>query len=483
MAILTVWQGPARCEVEFQPPQPLDQILNQNGYLADHPCGGHGTCGKCKVQMRGAASGDCKVEECLRCQTVLTGSAEVWLPEDSSPVSAQSFCPDAAAHSAALGAAVDIGTTTMAVNLYDLHTGNCLASCMAHNPQQSVAADVMGRIQASLTGSGQMLQQQVLAGLEQLLAGACSSAGCRTEAIQHMVIAGNTTMLYLLLGKAPYSLATAPFQADDLFGRYETVLNRRVWLPPCMSAFVGADITAAVLASGMCRNDETSLLCDIGTNGELALWKNGTLYVTSTAAGPALEGAQITCGCHGIAGAIDKVWQENGNIKFHTIDEHPAIGICGSGLIDAIAAFLDTDALDETGAMEAACLPICDGVSLYPKDIRNVQLAKAAIAAGIETLLEQAGTNASEIRHLYLAGNFGSHLNIHNAARIGLIPEILQNRVVLLGNAALAGAAMLLQDQQLQAAVEQIVAHAVCVNLGGNPVFNEKFIEHMLFEN
>ena len=288
-------------------------------------------------------------------------------------------------------------------------------------------------------------------------------------------------MLYLLLGKSPRSLATAPFRAEDLFGRDETVLNRNVWIPPCMDAFVGADITAAVLASGMCHDDQISLLCDIGTNGELALWKDNTLYVTSTAAGPALEGAQITCGGCSVPGAIDKVWVEDGKIRFHTIGDLPAVGICGSGLIDAIAVFLETEDIDETGAMEKDKLPIGDSVALYPKDIRSVQVAKAAIAAGIETLLEQAGIRVDAVQKFYLAGNFGSHLNIESAVRIGLIPQKLRDRVVILGNAALAGTTMMLQHKDLQAEAQQIAGRAVSVNLGGNSVFNENFIECMLF--
>lgn len=487
MATLTVWKNSTRCDVEFQPPQSLDQILNQIGNLSDHPCGGRGICGKCKVSIRGhvrgSASAGRDIEAHLRCQTVLLGDAEVWLPEDRGLTYTKESSPEADAQTVPLGAAVDIGTTTIAAKLIDPNTGNCLAECVAGNPQRFIAADVMGRIHAALTGSGQMLQHQILAALEHILSDACVQAGCRIDDIRHSTIVGNTTMLYLLLGKCPRSLATAPFYADDLFGRDEIVLNRQVWIPPCMDTFVGADITAAVLTSGMCRNDQTTLLCDIGTNGELALWKNGKLYVTSTAAGPALEGAQITYGCCSVPGAIDKVWQEDGRIRFRTIGGIPAVGICGSGLIDAVAAFLETGDIDETGAMRKDRLLIGDTVAVYPKDIRNVQVAKAAIAAGIETLMGQADTSVDDIQRLYLAGNFGSHLDISSAVKIGLIPGILQDRVVILGNAALTGAAMMLQHKKLQTKAKQIAGCTVSVNLGGNPVFNERFIENMLFGN
>lgn len=487
MATLTVWKNAERSDVAFQPPQDLDRILNQLGYMTEHPCGGQGICRKCRISLRGHVSGSASderaIEEHLRCRTVLLGDTEVWLPEDRVAESPKEPVLAAEKRTVSLAAAVDIGTTTLAARLIDPDAGSCLAECAADNPQRFVAADVMGRIQAALTGSGQMLQQQILDGLEHILSDACNPAGYRTDDIRHMTVVGNTTMLYLLLGKCPRSLATAPFHADDLFGRDEAVLNRSVWLPPCMDAFVGADITAAVLASGMCRSGQTALLCDIGTNGELVLWKNGTLYVTSTAAGPALEGAQITCGCRSVPGAIDKVWQENGKIRFRTVGELPAVGICGSGLIDAIAVFLDTGDIDETGAMEEDRLNLGDTVALYPKDIRNVQLAKAAIAAGIETLLEQAGIGAEDVQRLYLAGNFGSHLDIGSAVKIGLVPGKLRDRVVILGNAALEGAAMMLRQEELRQEAKQIAGCAVPVNLGGNPSFNERFIENMLFGN
>src|SRR5699024_935882 len=213
-------------------------------------------------------------------------------------------------------------------------------------------------------------------------------------------------------GRSPEPLSHAPFLADCLFDMDTTLWNRQVYLPPCMNAFVGADITCAVLASGMTRRPDTALLCDIGTNGELALWKEGHLYVTSTAAGPAFEGAGISCGCGSVPGAIDRVWVENGTIAAHTLGEQPAVGVCGSGLIDAVAAFLETEDIDETGAAELDELPLRDGVCLLPKDIRAVQLAKAAIAAGIQTLLQLAQVPESEIRQLYIAGGFGSHLNV-----------------------------------------------------------------------
>ena len=249
-----------------------------------------------------------------------------------------------------------------------------------------------------------------------------------------------------------------------------------------MNAFVGADITCALLESGQCgRSDEITLLCDIGTNGEIALWKKGELFVTSTAAGPAFEGAGISCGCSSIRGAIDRAWAEDGELRVHTIGEAGAVGVCGSGLIDAVAASLDLELIDETGAIDDDEIQLAPGVALQPKDVRAVQLAKAAIAAGIETLLETANVRPSEVSTLYIAGGFGNHLNVNSAARIGLIPEEMAGRVKAIGNASLAGASRLLLDQNAMRTAQEIAGKSKHVNLGGNPKFNEHYIDQMLF--
>ena len=256
---------------------------------------------------------------------------------------------------------------------------------------------------------------------------------------------------------------------------------RTVYLPPCMHAFVGADITCAVLSGGQTDRDAVSLLCDVGTNGELALWKDGRLLVTSTAAGPAFEGAGISCGCGSVGGAIDRAWVQDGRLAVHTIGNLPAVGVCGSGLIDAVAAGLALEAIDETGALEEADLPLTDGVRLLPRDIRAVQLAKGAIAAGIETMLEEAGVQSEAIAALYIAGGFGSHLNPQSAAAIGLFPAVLAPRVRVLGNAALDGASRLLLNQDLIAKAREIARLSHHVDLGGSPRFNAHYMDCMFF--
>ena len=478
MSELIVWRDGARAVLPFEGTPLLCDVLAAGGFDVQRPCGGRGRCGKCAVQVTGQVSPPNEEERRLgvrlACQAVLLGDAEATLPDSRAMEQIET---DVEALRAAMpmdgriGAAVDIGTTTLAVRRYDLATGECVGSEGMRNPQTAVAADVMGRIGAAMDGRLPQLRDQIRGAIRSLAGGADA-----------MVVTGNTTMLYLLTGRDPKSLSCAPFEADCLFDETISMDGARAWLPPCMNAFVGADITCAALASGMCERSETALLCDVGTNGEIALWKDGTLLVSSTAAGPAFEGAGISCGVSSVRGAIDRVWTENGCVCAHTIGDAPAVGVCGSGLIDAVAAFLDTEQIDETGAMEDDALPLAGGVALIRADVRAVQLAKAAIAAGILTLLETAGVSEDEVAAVYIAGGFGSHLNVDSAARIGLIPPALAKRVKVLGNAALTGAARLLLDRREHERAREIARCARHVALGGNPRFNERYMDQMFFE-
>ncbi len=490
MAKLIIRQGHQAHTLEFTPPQSLAALLNQVSASPLQPCGGRGVCGKCAVTLSGCVSAPNPAEDrcgCrLACQAVVLGDAEATLPtvlpigqiEGGRATDLLPTAPMAGKY----GAAVDIGTTTIALQLYHLESGQCLSAASMLNPQTSVAADVISRINASLKGWAADLQNQAKTALRTLLATACAQANVRPAEVTSMTVTGNTTMLYLLTGRNPYSLSRAPFHADHLFDEETRLMDRSVYLPPCLHAFVGADTACALLASGLLEHDETALLCDIGTNGELALWHQGKLYIASTAAGPAFEGAGISCGCASVIGAIDRVDLVSGRLHCRTIGEGRAVGICGSGLLDAIAALLDLEFLDETGYLEDDPCPLRDGITLVQSDIRSVQLAKAATYAGIMSLLSAAGCTANDVSTLYLAGGFGSHLNIRSALRIGLIPEALADKVQVVGNAALDGAAMLLVDTAARdrlRALHSLVQH---VRLDGNPEFADLYIDSMMFE-
>ena len=489
MAELKVIRGGTKTVLSFEPGQRLSDVLNAHGINVLRPCGGWGVCGKCAVMLSGKISPPSPAEQKagvrLACLTILLGDSEVILPESRAveqiQLSGRDRLTPVAPMPGRYGAAVDIGTTTVVLSIYDLRTGLCLGESGMLNPQAAVAADVMGRIGAALAGEGKGLRDQVTNAISALLSQACAQAEVEEGQVESLVVTGNTTMLYLLTGRDPASLSRAPFQADYLFDETVTICGRRAYLPPCMHAFVGADITCAVLASGMCDKNGIALLCDVGTNGEMALWKDGELLVTSTAAGPAFEGAGISCGCGSVAGAIDCVWVKEGLAAVHTIGEVPAVGICGSGLIDAVAVGLALGEIDETGAMERDAWSLTEDVCLLPGDIRAVQLAKAAIAAGLETLLESAKITVGQLDAFYIAGGFGSHLNVHSAAAIGLFPEDAVKKARVAGNGALAGAGQLLLDQGKMDRARKIARSARHVNLGGNPQFNQHYMEQMLF--
>ena len=375
------------------------------------------------------------------------------------------------------GAAVDLGTTTIVLELIRLSDGQTLSVVSCENPQRVFAADVIGRMDHALKGKLHVLSAMVQDCIDRLEKEAFVNAGLCEQKADCRIIAGNTTMLYLYEGRNPSTLAAAPFEADCLFGQSVD----RNFLPPCAGAFVGADITCAVLASGLCEKNETSLLIDVGTNGEIALWHQGQLTCCATAAGPAFEGCSISCGVGSVPGAIDKVIVENGELRYSTIGHATACGLCGSGLIDLIAALLETEQLDETGFLEDE-VSLAPGVTLTQQDVRQVQLAKAAIAAGIETLLQTAGLNTEAVSTLFIAGGFGSHLNLQSAARIGLIPESLAGKAVILGNASLAGARQLLLSSPSYQQANAIAHHAECVNLASVSSFTNAFVEKMLFE-
>lgn len=488
MPVLTIIQNGSRREIPFVGQTRLHDALREAGVLLDHPCGGKGTCGKCAVVLEGCVSepndAEKKAGSRLSCQAVLLGDAAVWLDEDTTlqqiEVSGESFAARQPMKGR-FGAAIDIGTTTMALKLCRLSDGAVLGAAACANPQRDIAADVIGRMEAAMAGSLTDLQTMVLQAIESLLAEACEMANLPAEQVDVLVITGNTTMLYLLTGKDPACLSRSPFLADCLFGYEAEILGRKAFLPPCMDAFVGADITCAVLASRMTEVPGPTLLCDIGTNGEIALWKDGVLYVTSTAAGPAFEGAGISCGCGSVRGAIDKAWLEGDALCVHTIGGAPAVGLCGSGLIDTVAALLIREDVSQTGAMSQKELAIAGDVKLTRKDIRAVQLAKAAIAAGIQTLLETTDTKETDIAEFYICGGFGTHLNLTSAVTIGLIPEILAKKAKVLGNGALSGAVKMMLDRGCHQQAETLAKCARQMNLGGNPQFNENYIDQMLF--
>ncbi len=485
MPELKVFFGSGERSITFSGEPFLTDLLHENGYQVHTPCGGKGICGRCAVRAVGALRPAPKEGRCLACQTRVTGGAQVWLSESAElgnialAGTLPTFVPDPLPGH--YGLAVDIGTTTIALQLLDLHSGVLLAGAAGTNPQRRIAHDVIGRVGAAMSGKGSELQCLVCGAIDSLKEEACLKAGISPAQIDRCVIAGNTTMLYLYTGRDPSCLSRAPFMADHLFG--EWLEEGSVYLPPCIGAFLGADLMCALLSSEMCTFNETVLLADIGTNGEIALWHEGKLHCCATAAGPAFEGGGISCGSGSVPGAVDTVWADKGKLCFTTIADAPPCGICGSGLIDAAAALLETGRLEESGALSGDEAEIAPGIMLTQSDIRRLQLAKGAVSAGIETLCDNVGILPRGIGRFFIAGGFGSRLNARNGARIGLFPGALADKTISLGNASLAGAMMLLLNRAYFPEIRRIADMTRVLTLSGSVKFAESFVEGMIFES
>jgi len=442
----------------------LSVAMEQLGVSQDKPCGGKGICKKCLVKANGA--------EVLSCCTSVNEDTYVEYTTPKSKIQGMTdgFMTDFAKKpliDKGYGIAIDIGTTTIAGYIYAFPQGECIKQTALPNPQAAYGADVISRIDYANRGGLEKLQDAVITAIKKLAEG---------YPIQRYVITGNTTMLHLLTGKDPCGIALAPYTPETLFGDW----YENAYLPGCISAYVGADITTAILASGM-RKDKTSFLVDIGTNGEMALWHNGKLKCCSTAAGPAFEGAGISCGTYAVRGAINRVFLENGSVRYTTIDNQPPIGICGTGLIDAVACMVQLGVIDETGYLEQDYEIGDSKICITPEDIRQVQLAKSAIRSGIDTLLHSCGLAYADIERFYIAGGFGSYIDINSAAKIKLIPKEVVSKAVVIGNSAGSGAAMILQSEASLEESVVIAASAETEELSTSSYFMEKYMDSMMF--
>jgi uncharacterized 2Fe-2S/4Fe-4S cluster protein (DUF4445 family) len=288
------------------------------------------------------------------------------------------------------------------------------------------------------------------------------------------------------IGVAPFTpvtLDTHIFDTDAPELKWDVKINKKGKIVVCASiaSYVGADILTGILATGIHKADKPCILLDIGTNGEIVLGSKDGIFSCATAAGPAFEGANISCGVAGIEGAINTVSYDDAN-KFTTIGNKKPIGICGSGLIDAVYSMLKNGIIEESGYMEAEEFKITDNVILTQKDIREVQNAKAAIAAGLKILIRRSGYKYSEIDKLYLAGGFGTVMNVESSTGIGLIPAELKDKVIPAGNTSLAGTSMLLLDKANIDTIDSIRKMTQYIELSQDNEFTEEYVDNMFFE-
>ena len=409
-----------------------------------------------------------------------------------------------------LGFAVDLGTTTVDLALVDLETGARIARSAFLNGQVSFGADVISRAQSFHDDRGPV-RDAAARTIDEGARSMLQAAGLDPRDVVKTVVVGNPIMVHILNGIDPFQLTHVPyvpvtaasvrgvpadfgwsFQGD---GYVETL--------PLISAYVGADTIGMIVALDLEREKATSLSIDIGTNGEMVLARHGTLLATSTAAGPAFEGAQIACGMRALDGAITDVEiSAQGSVNLQVVGGGPARGICGTGLIAGIAELLNRGVVDSTGRIAdpadlpepavrnrlfeaggepAFALTEDHGVYLSQNDIRKLQLAKGAVRTGIETLLEHSGLTAETLDSLRLAGNFGAGLDAAAAMRIGLIPPMNLEKVQVVGNAALRGAIMVLLSRERWASAQRASRLTRFVELGATPEFQSRFMESMLF--
>lgn len=529
-----------RCTVTFDPSGTrvgvpagvtVREAASLGGVGLDAPCGGLGTCGRCAVSVTGALDEPGADERVLlppealargvrlACRARVLGDVVVRsVAADSSaslrivesgdlgeftiePPELRGISGD----DPLLGVVVDIGTTTVVVAIVDLRTGEQYGSASTLNPQHPFGHDVMSRITHATSNGVESLRQPVVRAVEDLTLGVLADHGFVPEQLREIAIAGNTTMVHLLLGIDPTPLGTTPYEPAflDPVDRpareigFLRLAEAGAYVLPGISAFVGADITAGLLATRLSERTEPALLVDLGTNGEMVLRTPEGLVGASTAAGPALEGASIAYGMRAENGAIERVALKGDGLVIGTIGGAEPRGLCGSGLIDLIALLLDTGIIDHTGRLrdDAAhplgamvctregvrAFEVAEGVFLTQRDVRQVQLAVAAVASGIDLLLDAAGIEREAVAELIIAGGFGYHVRAEALVRMGMVPAEWADRVSFAGNTSKTGAMLALLDSAARRRAEAIARHVRTVDLASHPEFQQRFIGAMRF--
>lgn len=494
-----------------------DYIQSQGTALA-MSCGGKGMCGKCRVRVvRGRLPvtpedkrifSEAQLAQGWRlaCKAVTREAVEIVVPvqEQQGFSALAAEAADEGALSLAAdhdyGLAVDIGTTTLAAALVDCTDGKILATATAVNSQRSFGADVVSRIGAACHGKGKALQKAVRRDLTRLMKQLLKDHPGTAARCRQMAIAANTTMLHLLMGWPcdglgdwpfhPVSLGGKTYRAQEVLGPQSPLADATVTLLPGMSTYVGADITAGIWQCGLASSDDVSLFVDLGTNGEMVLGNKDQRFIASAPAGPALEGGKLTWGTGSVPGAICGVRIERGRAKVRTIDHTVPVGICGTGILEAMAGLVREGLVDETGKLVEPYFhkgfPLASTldyqrITLSQQDIREIQMAKSAIRAGIESLIERSGISRQRVHQVFLAGGFGYYLDPQKAAVIGLLPADLAERTTAVGNTSLKGAIGLLTGAVTLEELQAIAAGAEEIVLGNDEAFQRLYIDYLNF--
>jgi uncharacterized 2Fe-2S/4Fe-4S cluster protein (DUF4445 family) len=507
------------------PGQTLLQAAQSAGVGLASVCGGAGTCEECRVRLvSGSLSSHTLVEEAalskadlsagfrLACQAEPLTDVKLYIPPESL-TAAQRLQLDGedtqldlhpAVHSpGAHGLAVDIGTTKLAAYLVSLGTGQTIARAGAMNPQIAYGEDIISRIDyANRNPGGESLLQSVLVQtLNDLLASMCIEARLSPTSVLDAVLVGNTAMHHLFAGLPVEQLGHAPFAPASTrpltIPAGEVGLNLGpdacAYLPPVIAGYVGADHLAMLLSTQAWKSPHNVIALDIGTNTEIALIAHGKVTCCSCASGPAFEGAHIHEGMRAAPGAIERARWSAGKIIWQTIADQPPVGICGSGILDVVAALLDGGIVRPTGALKtdpesgfivvpASHTGLGRDLSVTRKDINEIQLAKSAIRSGLEILLQEAGLTYSDLDEFIVAGAFGTYLDLRSAVRIGMFPPIPLEKFRQVGNAAGVGAKQMLVSTIKRHEAEMLARMISYVELTTRPAFTSLFMENLSFK-
>ena len=481
--------------------------LSRSGYFFPQNCGGKGQCGHCRIEFEnpqpkmlpreiellGAES-----TQRLACLRRVNQDTIIRLPavlEWSGDKTITDFAV-AGSNTAGYGIAVDLGTTLVALYLADLSKGAIMAQASFLNPQVHYGGDVMTRLeQAKSEDQRKILTDIVHRALEESINTLLVRTGVPGDKIRRTFISGNTAMTHLLLGRGGEGLERAPFRSPLEGNGILNLDSTRIGLDsdclceicPVIRGFIGGDTTAAIVAAGLDQNSGNRLLIDLGTNGEIVLSVGGKLWATSTAAGPAFEGVGMHDGMPALKGAIEGL-SETG--EPFVIGGGEPLGFCGSGYISAMAYILKTRIMNPTGLLEknaankrvwSPLQPSKSSPAIYQDDVRKFQLAKGAIAAGIEILRRAAGIKITDIDEIFVTGSFGNRIDPQATMEIGLIPSLPLDRVIFLDNAAGRGALFCLASEDYKARAVQLQKDVNIINLGDHPDFQDAYIANMSF--
>jgi uncharacterized 2Fe-2S/4Fe-4S cluster protein (DUF4445 family) len=514
--------------IEFEPSgrritagadETLLEAARRAGLALRSVCGGYGTCRGCRVRLlagEGSAPTGNELERLsagelaegyrLACQCRPVTGLRVGIPEQTTDASRRITVdvpkPVAGGSTQRLGLAVDLGSTRLAAYLVCMADGQVLATADCLNPQIAYGEDIIARISFAdrNPGGGQELHRVVLLAVDDLAAELCAAVGAEASRIESSVLAGNTVMGHLAAGMPVGGLGQAPFMPVRVDGfelsgvelGSQPLAQAKVYFPAIIAGYVGADHVSALLASRLTEADGPAMLVDIGTNTEISLWSRGQLYSCSCASGPAFEGGRISAGMRAGPGAISAVRLVDGQPVVDTIGDVDPVGICGSGILDAVAVMAAEGALDRRGVLRKDH----DRVELRPgggvyrlvegergivvtrKDVNEIQLGKAAIRCGVEVLLRRAGIEANELARVDLAGAFGAHLSLPSAIGLGMLPDLPLERYHQIGNAAGDGAVFMLHSPSARAKAEHLARQSIYIELTSWPRFMDLFVEN-----